>query len=299
MPKKARRTISKNPRKSVRLLERLRHTLLSQPPILTVVPYATHGSFSIINKIQEEPGVVLKTPRWQNDLCLNMLEVESKILNHLGSHERIVKYGASIKPAIATDKHARYCGNTDQPKGIRLGREVNDLQNWIDEHPLISHIQRLNWCQQAAEAVAYVHSKDVIHCDLRPANFLVTKNLDLRLCDFGGSKLGDLYGRGLPNAGFHDPLDKSPVSRSTDIFGLGSCMYTIMTGHFPHSTSGRKTYEEEEVYREEVERLFRKRQFPDVQNIAISDVILDCWACNITAEDVSGKLLGVQTEEKI
>lgn len=126
----------------------------------------------------------------------------------------------------------------------------------------------------------------MFHCDIRPANFLVTEHLELRLCDFGGSKSREVYGRGLPNAGFYDPRDGSQVSQSTDIFALGSCMYTIMTGQFPHGKRGRMTYEEEHVYNEEVKQLLLQGHFPDVRDTAIGHIISACWKTCILAKDV-------------
>ena len=154
----------------------------------------------------------------------------------------------------------------------------------------------MKWCLQAAEAVSYVHSKGVLHCDLRPANFLVTESLDLRLCDFGGSKHGELYGRGLPNAGFYDPHRDDMISHSTDIFALGSCFYTIMAGHFPHATGVMKTYEEEEAYFEMAKRLLLRRQFPNLENFAIGHIISACWTSDVTAQSVLEGIYDMQVK---
>lgn len=144
----------------------------------------------------------------------------------------------------------------------------------------------MKWCVQAAEDVAYIHSKNVLHCDLRPAHFLISKSFDLRLCDFGGSRFGELYGRGRPNVGFFYPNDDGPVSDATDIFTLGSCMYTIMTGHHPHG----KKQKQNESYKKDVNDLLLQRIFPNVQDVVIGDIISACWDTHITAEDVLARL---------
>lgn len=58
----------------------------------------------------------------------------------------------------------------------------------------ISVRQRWSWSLQAAEALAYIRSLGVIHSDIHPNNFLVTHDLNLRLCDFSGSVFGKLDG---------------------------------------------------------------------------------------------------------
>ena len=36
-----------------------------------------------------------------------------------------------------------------------------------------------------------MHEKNICHRDLKPANILITKNYDIRICDFGEAKLID------------------------------------------------------------------------------------------------------------
>lgn len=40
---------------------------------------------------------------------------------------------------------------------------------------------------QAAEAIAYIHLKAVIQCDVGCYNFLRDQDGDIKICDFGGS----------------------------------------------------------------------------------------------------------------
>ncbi|KAF2192890.1 hypothetical protein K469DRAFT_552974, partial [Zopfia rhizophila CBS 207.26] len=88
----------------------------------------------------------------------------------------------------------------------------------------------------AAEAISYIYSKGVLHCDLRPANCLLDKNLDLVLYNFGGSRFGKLSGKGLPDSGFFNPNDKGPPLEAMDVFRLRSLLYVIITGRFPHKS---------------------------------------------------------------
>lgn len=39
--------------------------------------------------------------------------------------------------------------------------------------------ERLKWALYAAEAVAYIHTKRVIHCDIGPSNLLLDKDLNV------------------------------------------------------------------------------------------------------------------------
>lgn len=44
-------------------------------------------------------------------------------------------------------------------------------------------------CYQMARSIFYIHSKGIIHRDIKPDNFLMKKNGRIALCDFGSSKI--------------------------------------------------------------------------------------------------------------
>jgi hypothetical protein len=82
-----------------------------------------------------------------------------------------------------------------------------------------------------------------------------------------------------------------------DIFKLGSTMYTIMTGHFPHGLPGLTTssWEEISAYYDKVDRLFKDGIFPDVTDLKCGDIIRGCWTKDLdSAEEVVNRLLNLQ-----
>ena len=76
--------------------------------------------------------------------------------------------------------------------------EGHSLADWIDgmrranDVPSSSETFRkvANWGIQAAEALDYAHSKNVIHGDIKPANLLVDIDGSLSLADFGAARCG-------------------------------------------------------------------------------------------------------------
>lgn len=165
------------------------------------------------------------------------------------------------------------------PRGLKFA-EANQgsLQQYIDNrfHELRPGTQIL-WCLQAAEAIAYIHSKGVIHSDLRPANFVLhlqtSGRLNIYLCDFGGSTYKNLSGSQLPDPGFFDPRKNWVSTEATDIFSLGSVFYTIMTGHWPHWVAG----EERQAYMQRVDDLFSNSEFPSIDRLRGGPIIQGCW----------------------
>jgi serine/threonine protein kinase len=39
--------------------------------------------------------------------------------------------------------------------------------------------------------MSYLHGKNVLHCDLKSSNVLIDENWNVKLCDFGLSRLKD------------------------------------------------------------------------------------------------------------
>lgn len=46
-------------------------------------------------------------------------------------------------------------------------------------------------CKDVALGMSYLHGKNVLHCDLKSSNVLIDENWNVKLCDFGLSRLKD------------------------------------------------------------------------------------------------------------
>lgn len=98
---------------------------------------------------------------------------------------------------------------------------------------------RCRVARQAVEAVIFIHEKGVIHSDLSVRQFLVDKNCNIRLPDFGGSSLQGSDTIVMGTAIHFLPRDEDlPNTVQSDLFALGSTIYEIMIGKKPYKGMG-------------------------------------------------------------
>lgn len=94
----------------------------------------------------------------------------------------------------------------------------------------------LDFSEQMLEAVAFAHSLRVIHCDLKPENFILFPDNLLRLTDFGIAKMAlrTVRASGSGTLGYLAPEQAMgrPTYRS-DVFSLGLIIYRMISGQLP------------------------------------------------------------------
>ena len=165
-------------------------------------------------------------------------------------------------------------------KGLLFAQAVNgDVTQYLKNHGDTGPSLRVKWCKQAADALSHCHARGVLHCDLRPDQMLLDGDLNLFLCDFGGSENAQHSGGNLPAHGFFDPReDSSEVTKEMEVFGLGSCMYCFMTGHLPHDPS---TNAASYAYVEKFSRLLKQGDLPNTSELEGGDIITKCWTREI------------------
>lgn len=63
-----------------------------------------------------------------------------------------------------------------------------DLLDFIIKNGAIPEYKAKLWTKQMAEAIQYLHSRDIVHRDLKCENILLTEELHVQLADFGFAK---------------------------------------------------------------------------------------------------------------
>ncbi len=114
-----------------------------------------------------------------------------------------------------------------------------DLKTIIQNKTEMPFFRMIDLFRQVCEGLAYAHSHDVIHRDLKPGNIHLLSNGTVKLVDFGLARARDsnLTASGMVVG---TPFYMSPeqirghkVDGRSDLFSLGSVIYELLTGRHP------------------------------------------------------------------
>jgi len=102
--------------------------------------------------------------------------------------------------------------------------------------------QRIVLIRQICDALAYAHSKGIVHRDIKPTNIIVTKNKVIKLLDFGIASSEQEQSLTMTGAVIGTPGYMSPeqakglsheIDRRSDIFSLGVLLYKLIKHDMP------------------------------------------------------------------
>ncbi|KAK8569413.1 hypothetical protein V6N13_046470 [Hibiscus sabdariffa] len=112
--------------------------------------------------------------------------------------------------------------------------------------PELAHITR-----QILEGLSYLHSLKIIHRDLKPANLLVNNKMEVKIADFGVSKIMsptlESCNSYVGTSAYMSPERFDPDANGGnyngflgDIWSLGLTVMELFVGHFPLLPAGQK-----------------------------------------------------------
>ena len=203
-------------------------------------------------------NLVRKIPIYGNEpMSIEGVRREAQIYRHLGKHFSIIECLSN------SDSH------------VDLVFAANgDLEDYIISQPDTPTGIRLRFARQATEAVAYVHSKGVIHGDITARRFLLDEQLNVKLSGFTYASLAGEKGLNIISYRHFLPRDNMASNTiKSDLFALGCTFFEIMKGKKPYG----------EVHEHDVLELYKQKLFPDVDGLCCGDVILDCWNCKFSS----------------
>ncbi|KAI0306148.1 hypothetical protein B0F90DRAFT_1814941 [Multifurca ochricompacta] len=143
------------------------------------------------------------------------------------SHPSIVKYEGMARDENTLSIVLEYAENGSLGQLLKAFGKLN-------EKLVASYVVKI------LEGLDYLHRSDVVHCDLKAANILTTKNGNVKLSDFGVSlnlramerEIKDVAGT--PNWMAPEVIELKGASTKSDIWSLGCTVIELLTGRPPY-----------------------------------------------------------------
>ena len=126
--------------------------------------------------------------------------------------------------------------------------EGQTLESLVEKNGPLSYADATNYMSQIADAVDYIHQRNILHRDIKPGNIMITADYRAILIDFGSARefVNDKTQAhtSILTHGYAPPEQYSTVSRKgaySDIYSLGATLYYVLTGKAPVDAAARIT----------------------------------------------------------
>lgn len=145
-------------------------------------------------------------------------------------------------------REVRLASRLDHPNILALKNAdfIDDqfvISSALGEETLTDRLMRrmslktaLSLADQAIDSVAFAHGKGVIHCDIKPDNYILFPDHQLRLTDFGLAKVArrTIHASGSGTVGYLAPEQAmGRPSQRSDVFSLGLILCQLILGVLP------------------------------------------------------------------
>jgi len=158
---------------------------------------------------------------------------EARVLRDL-SHPNIVAYIDTQATASKLYLFMQFCDGGDLEQRLAKLKETGGA---------VAQSQALDWFVQMALALQYLHSRRILHRDLKTANVFLTRRDIVKLGDFGVSRVLSATAElartfvGTPYYLSPELLNNQPYGQPSDVWALGCIFHEIATLEHPYEAT--------------------------------------------------------------
>jgi eukaryotic-like serine/threonine-protein kinase len=122
--------------------------------------------------------------------------------------------------------------------------EGRTLEYYAETEPLLPVEKVVEIIFKCTLALDFAQRHGVIHCDIKPANILISERQDVKISDFGAALYHNaehtqLRGIGSPAYMSPEQMQEQELTHSTDIYSLGVVTYQLLTGKLPLTATNK------------------------------------------------------------
>lgn len=209
-----------------------------------LVPGTNLGHYVITDKIaQGGMGTVFKAlePALERYVAIKVLRPE------YATNPSYVQYFQEEARAVAALRHPNiipifFIGQEGNVVFFSMSYiDGETFEDWIETKRWFNEEQAKWFLSHAIAALHSAHKANIVHLDIKPANFLVDRGNNIMLTDFGlaqkivkdASEAGEREAFGTPAYVSPEQISRTQTDQRTDIYSLGATLFHLMTGHQP------------------------------------------------------------------
>ncbi|KAG8907723.1 hypothetical protein FRB99_002519 [Tulasnella sp. 403] len=151
------------------------------------------------------------------------------------------------------------------------------IMDFIAKHPLKAN--RIQLIREIASALEYLHTRNIIHGDLKGNNVLISDDVHCLVCDFGLSRMQDvktsttMKGAGTVRWQAPEIWENDPKSFKTDVYALAMTIVEVVSGDVPFSQYAENTAV--------ITTVHVRNERPNRELVVSSDQVTDNWLWDI------------------
>ncbi|OAY34442.1 mitogen-activated protein kinase kinase 7 [Manihot esculenta] len=200
-----------------------------------------HGNHSIVYKVLHRPTSAIYAMKMvREDISSPCLSHETEILACTDS-PFVVKCHGIFEPRAGE-------------KAILMEyMDAGTLDTVLRANGPFSETLLAHVAHQALNGLSYLHSCNIVHLDIKPSNLLVSKDMNVKIGDFGVSRIvNDTSSTTYDNLGSQgtyaymspERLDSQRFGSGDvcagDVWSLGVSLWELYVGHFPFFQAGKR-----------------------------------------------------------
>lgn len=117
--------------------------------------------------------------------------------------------------------------------------QYGPLFNFIHRGAVISAKQTFAWAKEIAQGMAYLHSHQIIHRDLKSPNILIADHLTVKVSDFGTAREWNNVSATMSFTGTvawmaPEVIRHEPCSEKVDVWSYGVVLWELLTQEIPY-----------------------------------------------------------------
>ncbi|CAJ1936566.1 unnamed protein product [Sphenostylis stenocarpa] len=201
-----------------------------------------HGNGGTVYKVRHKRTAII--------YALKVVHGDSDAVNR-----RQVRREMDILRRTDSPHVVQYHGFYEKPSGdvaiLMEYMELGTLETLLKSNGTFSEAQLASVARQVLSGLTYLHAHKIIHRDIKPSNLLVNKNMEVKIGDFGVSKVMsrtlDACNSYVGTSAYMSPERFDPDSYggnyngyAADIWSLGLTLFELYVGHFPFLPMGQR-----------------------------------------------------------